>query len=396
MPSGGARGETGKHQVQGRILFDHGLPAGEVCLRVYNRGYGGAETPLGEIKTDAQGGYALSYDPGGKAANIEVRVVDAQGKEIQISDTKFNAEKSEVLDLVAPATVQTLEPEFHRLSADLIQQVGDLSRLAEAQEHDERQDLTLLHQATGWDARLIALTTTAVKLGAECGMPHDALYALFRAGLPTDKQQLAWVSSQAVEKALGKAKEVGIVSLDAQQIAAAKASFENFARATRLETKVPGAMSNFSDMLAKVDLGDDKNTFVDLYFAHRGTARDLWEKARAANISEANISKLKFQGKLAYLTLNNADLAVALQQEIGSMDNLSQLVEADLYQADSWKTRLNHMAGNAEVLHKLIPPAYVSDKADAQENLQERLEAYSEDLARKVRLSQTPPAERVA
>lgn len=381
------RPAANQHRVEGQIFLDHGLPAGGITLRVYNRGYGGTETPLGEIKTDAQGGYALSYDPGGKGANIEVRAVDAQGKEIQLSDTKFNAEKSEVLNLVAPATVQPLTPEFHRLSADLIQQVGDLKTLADAQEHDERQDLTLLHQATGWDARLIALTTTAVKLGAESGISHDALYALFRVGLPTDKQQLAWVSSQAVEKALGKAKEAGIVSLDDQQIATAKASFESFARATRLDTKLPGAASNFSDMLAKVDLGDDKNKFVDLYFEHRGTAKELWEKARTANISEANIAKLKFQGKLAYLTLNNADLAVSLQQEIGSMDNLSKLVEADLYQADAWKPRVNQMAGNDEALQKVIPPAYVSDKTDPKENLHDRLDAYSEDLARKVRLS---------
>jgi peptidoglycan hydrolase-like protein with peptidoglycan-binding domain len=376
-----------QHRVEGQIVLDHGLPAGGVTLRVYNRGYGGTETPLGEIKTDAQGGYSLSYDPGGKGANIEVRAVDAQGKEIPLSDTKVNAEKNEVLNLVAPASVQPLAPEFQRLSADLIQQVGDLKKLADAQEHDERQDLTLLHQATGWDARAIALTTTAVKLGTESGIPQDALYALFRAGLPTDKQQLAWVSSQAVEKALGKAKEAGIVSLDDQQIAAAKAAHGSFARPVRLATKAPGALSSIGDMFAKMELGDDKNKFVDLYFEHRGTARELWEKARTANISEASISKLKFQGKLAYLTLNNADLAVSLQQEIGSLDNLSKLVEADLYQADAWKTRVNQMAGNDEALTKLIPPAYLSDKTDAKENLNDRLDAYSEDLARKVRLS---------
>lgn len=374
-------------QVAGTIALEHGLPAGGVTLRVYNRGYGGTETPLGEIKTDAEGGYALSYDPGDKAANIEVRAVDAQGKEVSLSDTKFNAEKSEVLSLVAPSSIQPLAPEFQRLSADLTQQVGDLKNLADAQEHDERQDLTILHQATGWNAKAIALTVTAVKLGAESGIPPDALYALFRAGLPTDKQQLAWVSPQAVEKALSKAKEAGIVSLDDQQIGAAIAAHVSFARPVRLATIVPGALSSMADLLTKVELGDDKTKFVDLYFEHRGTARELWEKARAANISEANINKLKFQGKLAYLTLNNADLAVSLQQEFGSMDKLSQLVDADLYQADAWKTRINQMAGNDEALQKAIPPAYVSEKTDATENLKERLDAYSEDLARKVRLS---------
>ena len=60
LGSRGADAETVKHQVQGRIYFDHGLP-----------GFGGAEARVGEIKTD-DGDYALPYDAGGKAANIEV------------------------------------------------------------------------------------------------------------------------------------------------------------------------------------------------------------------------------------------------------------------------------------------------------------------------------------
>lgn len=178
--------KTAQHRVEGRIFFDHGLPAGGVSVRLYNRGFGGADMRLGEIMTDAQGGYVLPYGPGGKAANIEVRVVDAKGKEIPLSATKFNADKHEVLNLVAPASIQPLAPEYQRLSGDLVRQLGDLNKLAEARENTERPDLTLLHQATGWDARLIALTATAVKASADTGIPQDALYALFRAGLPTD------------------------------------------------------------------------------------------------------------------------------------------------------------------------------------------------------------------
>ena len=126
----------------------------------------------------------------------------------------------------------------------------------------------------------------------------------------------------------------------------------------------------------------DTNKFVDLYFEHRGTPGELWEKAKAANISEANISKLKLQGKLAYLTLNNANLADSLQREIGSAESLAQLADKDLYSAEAWKTRLTSLANsNEEVLKTIIPPAYASEKTT------DRLEAYAADLARKVRLS---------
>src|SRR5262249_4807869 len=68
-------------RVEGRIIFDYGLPADGVTLRLYGKGFAGAETRLGETKTDAQGFYALLYDTGGKPANLEARVVNAQGQE---------------------------------------------------------------------------------------------------------------------------------------------------------------------------------------------------------------------------------------------------------------------------------------------------------------------------
>ena len=130
---------TVPHQVEGRIFFDHGLPAGGVALRVYSKGFGGEETRLGEeIKTDDYGSYALTYDPGGQAANLEVRMVDAEGKETPLSATKFNAGKHEVLNLVAPPSMQSQASEFHLMANDLVGRVGgDLSKLALAKENDE-------------------------------------------------------------------------------------------------------------------------------------------------------------------------------------------------------------------------------------------------------------------
>jgi hypothetical protein len=368
-----ADAETDQYSVEGRIVFAYGLPAAGITLRIYSRGFGGTETRLSEIKTDDQGYYALPYQPGGKAANLEVRAVDAQGKEISLSATKYNAGKHEVLNLVAPASVQPLAPEYQRLTTDLNKQLGKLDDLAGAQENTERQDLTLLHQATGWDARFIALAAMAVKLNKDTGISQDVLYALFRAGLPTDKQQLANVSVEAIEKALGKAKVAGIVSLDDQHIAEAKIAFEKFAGTTRLTAKAPGALSSFGELLDKSGLtGDDRQKFESVYFTNQGAAADLWQKARSSGVSEAGINGLRLQGKLAYLTLNNAGLAESLQKEIGSPDNLMWLVKNDFYQAGTWKTRLNEQA---------IPPAYTGTTAA------DRLDAYAADLARKVRLS---------
>ncbi|TMD58872.1 MAG: hydroxyisourate hydrolase, partial [Chloroflexi bacterium] len=134
-----AEAATDQYSVEGRIFFAYGLPAAGITLRIYSRGFGGTGTRLAEIKTDDQGYYALPYQPGGKAANLEVRVVEAQGKEISLSATKYNAGKHEVLNLVAPASVQPLAPEYQRLTADLNKQLGKLDDLAGAQENAARQ-----------------------------------------------------------------------------------------------------------------------------------------------------------------------------------------------------------------------------------------------------------------
>jgi len=59
-----------------------------------------------------------------------------------------------------------------------------------------------------------------------------------------------------------------------------------------------------------------------------------------------------------------------------------QLVEQDFHRADQWKAEARALAGNdEETLAGLIPVAYAAEKVE------DRLNAYAEDMARKVRLS---------
>jgi peptidoglycan hydrolase-like protein with peptidoglycan-binding domain len=374
--------ETNQYKVKGHILLENGLPAQELTIRVYNRGFGGVDTPLGEVKTDDQGFYTLPYQLKGSAANFEVRAINAQGQEITLSDPKFGAAKEEVLNLVAPASIQPLAPEYQRLAADLERELDGLSRLAETQENGDRQDLTLLHQATGWDARLIALTASAVKLSADTGIPQEALYALFRVGLPTDKDKLADLSEQTVTQAIAKARASGIVSLTDEQVAQTTAALKVFARQSRRAAIAPGALSSMGTLLSKSGLDlTEQAIFEDFHFAYQGA--ELWQQIKTdGRIAPEKVNTLQLQGKLAYLTLNNANLTESLQQELQSPNNLAQLADKDLHRADSWKTRLNALAGNNEqTLATLIPPSYGGEK------IGDRVDAYAADLARKVRLT---------
>ncbi|GAB3918324.1 neuraminidase-like domain-containing protein [Larkinella terrae] len=375
-------------RIEGRILMENGLPAANVKLRFVNKGFADQEEGLGAAETDALGFYSFEYPVTGVAVNAEVRALDGNGSEVRLSTPKVKIDRTAVINLVAPAAIQTQATEFKLLGNDLAKVVGDdLGKLALARENDDRPDVSLLHQSSDWDARLIVAAAQSAKANAVSGIAHDALYGVIRAGLPDDPEALAQVSPAAFETALTRANEVGVIALDADQLTAAKTGFETFALNTRRQTVVPGALSSVGDLLDKARIGDDlKPAFEKLVLMHEGDDASLWSAARAQGIPEGDISSLQVQGKLAYLTLNNAPLTESLQAEIPSPEQLETLVEKDLYRKEEWVNRLNALATdegvvNPDKLAKLIPSAY------AQPVLTDRLDAYSEQLAKQVRQS---------
>lgn len=372
--------DTG-YSVTGKIFFDYGLPARELSVRAYHRGFGCRETLLGEGKSGDDGFYSIAYEPKSPLVNLEVRAVDEKGEEVSISGTRYGASNKEVLNLVAPAKVRVLLPEYDRLRHDLTDMLRETGTIAEAHENSRCQDITLLHRATKWDARLITLLAIAARLSRETNLNEEVVYGALRSGLPKNKELLAQVSVTAFGIALQKAVKANIVSLNDEQIAAARQAFEQFARATRRATKARGGLSSLGELLDQSGLtAAEKTTFETLYLHHDGTPGALWTKATDAGIPKEKIATLQLQGKLAYLTLNNAPLAAMLGKEIESIEKLGSLVEHDLYKPEAWKKLLLETAEKSG-LAKLIPPAYTGDTTE------KRLDAYASDLARKVRAS---------
>src|SRR5262249_34691399 len=113
------------------------------------------------------------------------------------------------------------------------------------------------------------------------------------------------------------------------------------------------------------------------------SAGDLWTQAAKLNIPAQTLDSLKLQGKFLYLTYNNLALAQKLQQDTGSLQNLSQVAAKDYHLAGTWQNTLTTLAGAGgdQALEKLIPAIY------AGKTTADRLAAYSGDLARKVRTS---------
>ena len=377
-------------RIEGRILAEHGAPAAELALRLYRLDFGGAATLLVETKTLASGHYSFAYDPGGRAANLQVRMVSPTGEETALSKP-LSGRVPKPLNLVAPAAVQPLAAEYRRLSGDLTAEVGGMTKLVDARENDDRQDLTALNRATGWDARLIALAATAERLNADpdVPLPQESLYGLMRAGLPSDKLALAQVEPEAAEQALRTVRDAGIVDLSDQQIADFKGEFSAFATKVRLDVTAPGSNATYAQMLAGSGLpADAQAKFAPVYLAHRGDGAKLWEEARSAGLDAAEIGKLQRQGKFAFLAGNSEPMTARLME--GGANDPVQLVDQAFDRADKWESEVLDLArvpntrrnalndADRTRLEAVIPARYTGTAED-------RLQAYAADMARKVR-----------
>ncbi|UTT71278.1 neuraminidase-like domain-containing protein [Arthrobacter sp. DNA4] len=379
--------------LAGTVLLASGLPASGLALRLYRRGFGGTSTLVTETTTDDAGGYRMQYDPGPRGWSVEVRGVGADGGETVLSTPldAVSALSSARVDLLAPAGLAPAAGEYRRLLGDIIPLIGDPAALTKASEAPDRRDLTGLATSTGWDARLTALAVNAQRVSERSGLPAEALYGLFRAGIPTDDGSLAQLSPDTVGHALGKLRERGIVDLDDAAVREAVASFQQFADTTRLATPVPGSSGTYGELLGAA--ADDENAarFARAFFAQTDRAHggDLWDAARAENVDEPTVARLQWQGKLAYLVSNSAPVTTALMGRLSegapgadqTLTSPAALVAEGFYRADQWTQTVRDLAADDAALDALIPASYGGDDVEA------RLGAYAEDMARKVRIS---------
>ncbi len=395
----GAEGRT----LEGAILFEHGLAAEGLTLRLCRRGFNGTLEKLAEVETVRNGRYAFSLDAKQLASSLEIFAVMTEGgKEVgQVPLSKPMSDLARVpgvpMNFVVPVKVGSIDAEYRRLATDLKEHIGnDIGNLKDAKENNDQQDLTVLNRATGWDARLIALASVAQRLVADVKLPPEALYGLLRAGLPSDKLLLAQFDPDIVEVAIKKVSDAGVVKIDDADIPNLKKKFTEFATKTQMAVPAPGSRSTYEELLAGSGLPKDaQDKFAPIYLKHlkhQGSASQLWEAARAAGLDGKQIGTLRLQGKLAFLAGNSDAMTKRLVDK--KLQDPAKLAAEGFYVAGKWKTELFELASipperhaapttaDLEAVGPLIPATtYAATKVE------DRLEAYAQDMARKIRLS---------
>jgi hypothetical protein len=370
--------ETDGAVIDGHLLLSDQRPAADMTIKIFGVGFGGEERLLKTGRTDSRGFYSIELPAPNESLVVKVA---ANGEDMALTRPVYAASQHETLNLIAPVRVAPTMPEFHRLTAAVTEVINDPASLVDAHESEGQADITFLAHAANWDARPVALLAEAHRLSNNSGLAVEAAYALFRSGMPTDHDMLAVMPPYTIEGALRGAIDCGIIGPEGPVgpwIEGQLTAYNTFARRQRLASRPAGAISTIGQMLNASSLDPaEQDAFLSVIFTGvEGEA--LWTAAADSGISEGKVKRLQVQGVLGQLTGNNLALIRRLP-EAESVDGLSEMVDRGLYEAEAWRAEIEAAAGGGDVAD-VIPEGYGGTTHD-------RLRAYSEDLARTVRLS---------
>lgn len=372
--------------VRGRVIDHDGLGLARLTLVVVDKNIGGDVTLGKGVSTDL-GTYEILYTPtrlpnGKDKPDIQVYVV-SESRQMDIlasSVVRYNAtEEENDVDIFVDQSSLPEMSEYGHVTSELAPLIGAesdqdiVSRLARLEENESRQDITYLANKTGWDARMVAMTSLASQFSQNDGIEAELYYALFRAGVPANESALAQISPEQVHMLWERAIRDNMVSDALQKVLPDR--LERFVKKRMsglLDLPTATGVSNLKELLS-TSLTDESShqKFAQLYYENRDHPDVFWKHVHEHFPKEAD--KLQLDAKLASLTINNAPLIARLHAEQPHMLTPVDLVRKRFYNKDEW---IKLLGDKVE-----IPPEIPGDDSE------EKRDHYAALMASHIRLS---------
>ncbi|UOZ03508.1 neuraminidase-like domain-containing protein [Amycolatopsis sp. WQ 127309] len=330
-----------RYLVRGRLSSASRPGVGGIRIVVADRGVGG-DTALTQTRTAADGTYEVTFNYETAKADPDLQAHAYADREALLgsSPVRYNAGHTETLDIAVADDAQTaLAAEHQTLTADLGQHYD--GSLADLQETADRPDVTYLANKTGWDARAVAVAALAEQFGARTAGTGDPaiapglFYALFRAGLPPTDTAIYAADPATVDLVWRQAIDQGVIAADlAGQLPAALKTFTTLAAQRALSGPAVAGRSSLGELLDLSLPAEQHEPFARLQLEHRGSTAAFWRAAERQFGLGATL-RLQVDGRLAYLTLNNAPLVAKLHQP-GRVTDPAQLLDRGFHHAQAW------------------------------------------------------------
>ncbi|MDQ1833709.1 neuraminidase-like domain-containing protein [Massilia scottii] len=321
-------------QVGGTVSTASGVALPDLRIDIVDRSIGG-ETLLATAITDARGHYSAVYDPaqtGKPRADLFVRVIEPRGDggaELERSPVHYRADALLAIDFVVDAARVTRADEYRRLGADIRRILGKTTSIDKL----GAREVDYLAGHSRWDARVIAMAASAAQLSARTKIPAEHYYALMRTGVPGDAA-IHRLSVAAVGDRLKRAMSEGVIGSDSP-IEQTLKLYQHESVAAFGDARAPATVSSLRDLLAVSLKSEEIKPFLLAYVASAERPSELWSALAKNGIGETAIARLKTDGKLGFLTRQNAPLVARLRSDLG-INAVEDLAAAGLYQADAW------------------------------------------------------------
>jgi Neuraminidase-like domain/Salmonella virulence plasmid 28.1kDa A protein len=389
--------QTIEFQVEGKVSSPTSTSVGDLTVQVVDKAVGGEDVLLKQTVTQADGTYQVTFNDsnwrqrGKTQPDIQTRVLVGD-RVLAVSEVRYNASPRELLNVLLTETVApALQSEHQTLLQNLSSHFQ--GNLRDLQETDIRQDITYLANKTGWDARAVAIASLADQFSDRSQIAPAFFYTLFRAGVPANEEALYQIDAKTAESAWKQGIKQGVIpaALEAQ-LPQVVERFRALSAQRALDAPALAGVSSLKEMLTSAQIGDlQQQQFVNLYAQHRDNLTHFWDAVQR-DMGEPVAQRLRMDGQLGYLTLNNAPLMQSLHQDIGGANGITtplSLIENGYYQAEKWQT----LMANGVTIPPEIPGKDVAEKRSNYAELmsaQMRLSYPTAVVAQMVRTGETP------
>jgi Putative peptidoglycan binding domain len=330
---------TSTYIVTGTVSSPTSASVGVLTVQLVDKNVGG-DVNVASTTTGSDGSYKIStmIAPDTLRArhktspDFQVRVSAGAAATAQTflaaSSVQYDATTATTLNVSLPPAATGLPSEHDTLTAAIAALYpGSLSQL---QESAQQQDITFLANKAGWDARTIAMAALADQFGqittpapapaTGAAPPPISLqpafyYALFRAGLPANADQLFQASPSGVQAIWQQAISQGVIPSSLQSsLTTAVQNFQALSAAHNLTMAPKLGVSTLQALVAPILTSSSQQTqFANLLSQYHDDWSKLWPAVTTA-FGAPLTQQLQFAGQLHFLTLNNAPLLAALNR----------------------------------------------------------------------------------
>ncbi len=292
---------------------------------------------VGKTITGANGQYVLNFKSESGTAELDVQVHAFEKNKRSsyfASEVKYNVKEKVVIDVIIPNENIIIESEFDLISQKIQSNFGNLN-MNQIKEDGENEHITYLSNKTGIDARIVAMNVAAHQIGSDLGLAPSHIYALFRSGVPGNKEAIQSLSSEIIKEAIEKASDQNIIPKNnrtdetLKKLSAQKVDFV-------LNNKPTTAFSSMSDMLSIRLNNEQKQIFAEVQSQAGTDASKLWSNLSQRGFTKETIKQLQLDGKLGFLTGHNANLVKKIYSTY-SLGSEEDFVNQKLYKAEKWK-----------------------------------------------------------